>query len=467
MKNSDERLKVKEELEKIAKERKIELVHNLSYDKSFVKDSVLRKIKNAKNILVYGDSDVDGVTSTAIMVYTLRKIGKNVEWFIPKRRVFGVVDKYVKNYNFDLLIALDSGSYKLPYPSAVIDHHLPQSDFQDLINPKTIDKNNILATCGITWITANELTDVKECLDLVAIGTVADMCELNQENHNLCHLGFHMLNDEENKRVAFENYGTIGASDVSFWIAPRINAYCDENGKELVTLLLTESRIEANLIWKNINKLYDEVKKKRQEAAIEIEPVVGDIVYAICKEKEYCGILANHLSNMYNKPALVIYEDGEVLSGSGRIPDVKTNFRDTLQKYAQKLQGHYKAFAVELEKRDFNNFLKQDIYVEQIEFTHDVNATFADCINREVMETLSDMSPFGVGNPKPVFLTHKVKVLEKKEFRNGFWTGKLSDGTKSVMCKGFGGVPKENFFEDFFYTVSFSKEYGAQVEPLK
>jgi len=338
---------------------------------------IQKAIRNNEKILVYGDYDVDGTTAVTLVYSFLKKIGANLDFYIPNRysEGYGIsiqsIDFAAEN-NFKLIIALDCGIkaiQKIDYAKEkniefiIGDHHRPGDHLPDavaVLDPKRDDCQypfKELSGCGVGFKLIQAIAQTKqlpfskleEYLDLVAISIAADIVPLTGENRVLAFFGLNRLNKNPRKGVeAILKYTSVrksrprnlnraqevfdkplGISDLVFQVGPRINAAGRiESGKDSVRLLLSKTQEEADVIADQINELNTErrnLDSKTTEEALEIlknDPEQknkrSNIVYKPDWSKGVIGIVASRLIEKYYKPSIVFTKSNGLLTASCR-----------------------------------------------------------------------------------------------------------------------------------------------------
>lgn len=338
---------------------------------------ILKAIRKKEKILVYGDYDVDGTTAVSLVYSFLKKIGADLDFYIPNRYTEGYgisiqgIDFAAEN-DFKLIIALDCGIKaidKIDYAKTrnvefiIGDHHRPGDRLPDavaVLDPKREDCQypyKELSGCGVGFKLIQAIAKSKqipfkqleEYLDLVAISIAADIVPITGENRVLAYFGLERINKNPRKGVeAILKYTSVrksrprnlnksgevfdkplGISDLVFQLGPRINAAGRiESGKESVRLLISKTTEEADIIADQINDLNTERRsldsKITEEALaiIENDPEEknkrANIVYKADWSKGVIGIVASRLIENYYKPSIVFTKSNGLLTASCR-----------------------------------------------------------------------------------------------------------------------------------------------------
>ncbi|MFT6826334.1 MAG: single-stranded-DNA-specific exonuclease [Patiriisocius sp.] len=418
-------------------------------------------IADQENILVYGDYDVDGTTSVALMSSYLKSYYPNVITYIPDRyeEGYGVSYKgidFAADNSFTLIIALDCGIKaieKVAYATKkgvdfiICDHHRPGPEIPKavaVLDPKREDCGypyKELCGCGIGFKLIQALAagrgqtidDLLLYLDLVATAIGADIVPITGENRVLAYYGLKVINN--NPRIGYQailkqvHKSTLTITDVVFIIAPRINAAGRmKHGNHAVTLLV-ETDFNKAALWASEIEQFNEDRRdvdKRitQEALAQIEAAAEEqanttVVYQKDWHKGVIGIVASRLTETYYRPTLVFTKSGDRLAASAR--SVKGfdvyNALEGCAQYIEQFGGHKYAAGLTLLEKDYLGFKAQfeKVVSETIdpklcnpELTVDMELDFAE-ITPKFYRILKQFAPFGPGNRQPVFMTKNLK----------------------------------------------------------
>jgi len=424
-------------------------------------EKILRAINNNERILIYGDYDVDGLTSVALLFTILRKFTTNLYYYIPNRFQEGyglneeAIDILFKN-NIKLIITVDCGINSISeiekannYSINVIvtDHHQPQKSLPSalaIINPKC-DTNypfKELAGVGVSFKVAQALysklkknqDDLWSLLDYVALGSIADSVPFIDENRILIKYGLRALNQtnkEGLKALIMEsgvNYGNLGTKEVNFALAPRINAAGRLGDPKLaLELLLTDSEYKAKYLSQKlseINKRRREIgdnilKEARKFASIQVKEEDNKVLVLESENwnQGVIGIIASRLVDEFNRPAIIISKKNGIAKGSGR--SIKGfhlyNVLESCQDILINFGGHELAAGITMESNKIpefklrineisQNFIKEDDLSPELKI--DTQISLSD-INFGLIKDISVLEPFGIGNPQPVFCSYK------------------------------------------------------------
>jgi single-stranded-DNA-specific exonuclease len=437
-------------------------------------ERLLKALEHNEKILVYGDYDVDGTTAVTVMYSALRNLGAQCDYYIPDRYKegygfsFAGVD-YAKENQQSLIITLDCGvrdGEKIDYASGfnidviVCDHHQPDGvpDAVAVLDPKRYDCSypfKGLSGCGVGFkmlqavfrLMGREEASLFDYLDLLTISIGADIVPLIGENRILAHHGLRKLEEYKRPGVAamLKNAGfqkqQMSITDVVFILAPRINAAGRIlSGKQAVALLLTETEDEAsalstaleenNKTRKNLDKeiTAEALQKIEQDEfySSSFSSVVADSTW----HKGVVGIVASRLVEAHYKPAIVMVDDGEKMSGSARsisgvdLFEVLGECSELLLQFG----GHTMAAGLSLRSENFLRFREKfDRVVRQtLGEVRPVQELIYDCeinldeITPPFYRRLNQFAPFGPDNMKPVFL---IKNLMNTRFTRAVGEG--------------------------------------------
>jgi len=430
--------------------------------------AVDRLIK-AKNLnekaLIYGDYDVDGTTSVSMMYLFLVSQAINCQFYIPDRyeEGYGLSKKgidFAFKEKISLIITLDCGiravkqvnyANKKGIDIIICDHHNPGTilpEAHTILNPKQIDCNypfKDLCGCGVSFklISAYYIKNnlnIKETysyLDLLALATVADIVPIIDENRIYTYYGLRKINQNPNKGLdclikRSERMNEIKSSDISFGIAPLINAAGRISHAKNAVKLLIEN--DSNHIKKYAEILYLNNKERRiiekkilEEALKKLnKDTLTNVVSSKKWHKGVIGIVASKLIDSHYKPTIVFAEQDGLLTGSARsikgfnIYDAILSCEDLCEKFG----GHKYAAGLTIKKENYESFKKRfelevasrltnDIIKPIIEI--DVNLDLNNLDNK-FYRILKQFSPFGPGNSNPVFASYGLKLKSPPKY---------------------------------------------------
>ncbi|NJW53851.1 single-stranded-DNA-specific exonuclease RecJ [Salinimicrobium oceani] len=418
-------------------------------------------LQKGENIMVYGDYDVDGTTSVALVSSYLKKIYPNVATYIPDRydEGYGVSYKgidFAADNDISLIIALDCGIKaieKVAYASKkgvdfiICDHHRPGAGIPDavaVLDPKRADCNypyKELCGCGVGFKLLQALNQKRgesfdlliPYLDLVATAIGADIVPVTGENRILAFHGLQMINAAP--RAGFsailkqvkKDYLTL--TDVVFIIAPRINAAGRmKHGLHAVNLLTEEHAEQAEIYAAEIEEYNkdrrDKDKTITEEALAQIEELneqerLTTVVYRETWHKGVIGIVASRLTETYYRPTLVFTRSGEKLAASARSVQ-GFDVYDALEgcsEFIEQFGGHKYAAGLTLLSEQYENFkskfeevvsatIDRKLLMPEISIDAQINL---EEITPRFFRVLKQFAPFGPGNMSPVFMTTNLK----------------------------------------------------------
>ena len=428
-----------------------------------MKEAVARIEKarsQGEKVLVHGDYDVDGVTGSAIVSLALDKLGVVHETFLPERNRdgYGVSEAAIKKAGQEgvrLLITVDCGiSAREEIEKArlrgidaiVLDHHqLPSEGLPPacaILNPLQEDCNypfKELSAGGLAFKLAEALlgTEAFEYFDLATLSTVADMAPLKGENRSIVTEGLEQLS--RRKRIGIKALSQtakirspeIKTSHVGFMLGPRINASGRmSSALTALRLLLTPNEREAlslaEILEVENRKRREEERKVANEAVCQVERTINfsrDRVIVVAQEGWHAGVIgivAARLVERYHRPALVIALQGGLGKGSGR--SIRSfhlfNALEASRECLIEFGGHEQAagFNILAEqipalKKKLNEYSESnypaDIFLKSIDIDMEINLSD---LTPPFLKELEMLEPFGIGNPKPVFLTKSLSV---------------------------------------------------------
>jgi len=459
---------------------------------------IKRALEQKERILVYGDYDVDGIASSSILVTELRKKGGIVQYYIPNRLTegYGLNKEAIKNaidQNIDLIITVDCGinSYEevrmannAGIDVIITDHHEPQDKLPEavaVINPKRRDCNypfKELAGVGVAFKLIQALSyngkwdkELNDYLALTAIGTVADIMPLRDENRIIVKHGLKNIVTTRNLGLntliqqAGLGDGEINTGHVGFVIGPRLNAAGRlGNASDAIELFLTHDYERA---LKIVNKL-ENLNKERQHIESMILKGAEKLVEEINLDKEtiivlhseewhegVIGIVASKITEKFNRPTILFALKEDVGKGSGRSIAAFNLFENLCKckTLLEKFGGHELAAGLTIKpenisifrekiNREASKILKSRDLIPEIII--DAVIPFG-AISYKLATDLERLKPFGPGNPKPLFLINNLPIT------NHAWIGADNRHLK-VFSKGIEGI---GFYMD---------KYKAQIQ---
>ena len=440
-------------------------------------------IEEKEKIVVYGDYDCDGVTATAILYDYLRSLGADVSYFIPNRFGTGyglsteTLEEIAETLFPDLIITVDCGISSveealfmeevLAIDLIVTDHHNLPSELPHaiVVNPKLNPecRSTNLCGAGVAFKLVQALGGIKKAwkyVELAAIATVADVVPLTGENRLIASLGLKKINSREkiNKglRLLIESIGLseVGATEVGFGIAPRINAVGRLGDcSEVVNLFTTEEYLVLQGLIEKLNRANELRKSLTQEVYREARDLLKEYDLATHKiillYKEgwnpgVLGLVAGYLTNDFGRPVVLVTGDEE-LKGSARSPEGVDIYAvlKSAEEFLVKFGGHKGAAGLTVLRENLiaaRN--KMDDYLEQNcpkevfsrQEYYDLSL-FAEEITLPLAKEIALLEPTGEGNKKPIF-RFSTADYEVRAFGNGAHVkGKINDKAEIL---GFG-----------------------------
>lgn len=418
-----------------------------------------------ERIVLFGDYDVDGVTSLALLAETLRAYGASPDLFLPLRMEEGYgltresVERCVEQHRPQLLISLDCGTSSASEIAdlrdrgadvIVVDHHEPKSALPEcvaIVNPKIDPASafHYLCTAGIVFKLCHALLktrpiefDLKSRLDLVALATVADIVPLCGENRTFVQRGAIEIarSTRPGLKKLIEISGVkraIFTDDIGYRLGPRLNAAGRlSTAEKSLRLLLTQDESEATELAELLdkqNRERQEVEKKTFAAAEEkigkeFDPArdAAIVVWARGWHAGVLGIVASRIARKYHRPTIVIgFDENGVGKGSGRSIE-GLNLVQALTRSAEKLEkygGHEMAAGLTIQERDVDVFAEQfrrvarevlsdEELLPRLRLDHEIS--FAE-LNYDFLGWHEMLQPFGNGNPQPLFFARGVESV--------------------------------------------------------
>lgn len=459
---SNKKMSKKEEIEKFLNPTRNDF-HDpfLIPDMKIAVDRIIKAIETKEKIMIYGDYDVDGITSITVLKQFLDDRGIVVDTYIPNRLDEGyglnkkAIEKIAKQ-EYTLMITVDcgiSGIEEVEYANSlgietiITDHHeqaelLPNA--LAVVDAKRKDNKypfNQLAGVGVVFKLIQaigsslglEEKEYLKYLDLVCIGTISDIVPLVDENRVIAKLGLKLV--EVTKNIGLKTlldtvgYKKIDSITISFGVAPRINA-CGRMGyqEEALKLFLTKDQEEAKEISNKLNEYnkerQDKEKKIFAEAIEKIEKGEKNKSCIILGSENWhhgvIGIVASKVTDMYFKPSILIcFEEQGEGKGSGRsIPGFDLHEALTkCDKYIEKFGGHSMAIGITVKKDNFEEFKKEfEEYAKNSNIDKIIPIIYIDeeitqkDINLKAVQELQLLEPFGEGNKMPLFLYKNLKI---------------------------------------------------------
>ncbi|MDQ8208094.1 single-stranded-DNA-specific exonuclease RecJ [Coraliomargarita sp. SDUM461003] len=445
-------------------------------------ERIEQAIEGKESVVIFGDYDVDGVTSTVQLVSMLRTLDLEPRYSVPRRMEEGyglsraAIDRIFDGAIPQLFIALDCGTNAhepiaylrgLGIDVIVVDHHQTKTQAPEdciFVNPHVNDAEEApwrdLCTAGLVFKLLHGLLkhrreaedprvegiQLKDYLDLVAMGTVADLVPLHGENRILSWFGLRHLraNGRSGIRALAEVSGIdsgqeMASCDISFKIAPRINASGRLADASLpIELLLIEDYPECKQIAEELDEMNKErqsiergiAKNAEERAAVEFADEPGIVLFGDDWHPGVVGIVASRVSRHFHKPCVILGSEGEEAKGSGRSV-ASVNLVEVFQRCAHLLGhwgGHPMAAGVSLQACDVAAFTQ--CYLESLKQLYpdglpepslSISAWLQPAdLGEALLDELDRLHPFGQGNPEPVF---GLKGVVLEEFPQAFGEG--------------------------------------------
>ena len=468
-------------------------------------------LENNESIGVFGDFDVDGISATAILLSTLNDFGISAFPYIPNRvsEGHGLNRKsldYFKSKNVSLIITVDCGTTDLDEVSnaksmgidvIITDHHLPlesRPNSAALINPNLPESNysnKNLTGSGTAFKLATAIYNSfkkpipNTLIQYAALGTISDVGILNPENRFIVSEGITQMRNTQSiglKALAEKsgtNLNTITSQDAAFKLIPRLNAPGRlENAIIALEILTTTDENTAHKVAIELESLNEKRKSmtsksifqaRNQTKSNQLEIDIQEII--IVQHNDWhpgiIGLIANQLSEQFSKPAIAIATNGKNSKGSARSV-VDFNIIEALKECSDiltKFGGHSKAagftidetFIPELIKRLANTSNQKHSSESKSKFEIECTTTVKEVINH--FEFILSLEPFGPGNPTPIFLSQRMKVINAKTVGHtkDHLKMTLSDNEKYYDSIGFGLgnlIGQSNGYIDIIYQIS-------------
>ncbi len=447
-------------------------------------------LRHGEAVGVIGDYDVDGVTSTVVLVSVIRRLGGDPAFMVPRRLEEGyglsraAIDRFLDEHPVKLLVAVDCGTNSVEEVGylrergvdvIIVDHHRSKERLPDdciLINPHVCDENprpwTQLCTVGLAFKLVHGLLKLrrqendkraseiilKDYLDLVAMGTVADLVPLLEENRIFCKFGMRVLRQGRRQGISslLEIAGVrrgdeVQPVDISFRIGPRINASGRlADATVPVELLLSRDRAFCDQTARQL----DEFNRERQDIERQItldaekqrETLLPDASGIVLYDENWhsgvVGIVASRVCRRFHRPAIILGSEGKLAKGSGRSVEGLNlvSILETCDDLLTSWGGHPLAVGVSLEKhlvpafqRRFDERVRELCggreIVPELEIAHWIEV---EELGEELLHDLYLLHPFGQGNREPILglrnlvLTHPPEIFRERHFRFRIFT---------------------------------------------
>lgn len=428
---------------------------------------ILEAMEKKEKIVIYGDYDVDGITSITVLKKFFADRGISVDSYIPNRleEGYGLNKEAIDTLkDYDLMITVDCGisgieeidyAVSLGIDVVVTDHHEPTEVLPKalaVVDAKRKDNQypfNQLAGVGVCFKLIQAISlkmglpdkEYLKYLDIVCVGTISDIVPLVDENRVIAKLGLKLVSQTKNigLRCLLESIGykKVDSTSISFGVAPRINA-CGRMGfeKEALRLFLTDSVEEAREIAKRLDQYNQErqtaEKKIFEEAVQMIETSEKDKAGIILGSPNWhhgvIGIVSSKVTDLYFKPSVLVCFEGEEGKGSGRsIPGFDLHHALTeCSSHLTKFGGHSMAVGVTIQKsefedfkEEFENFLQNSNIRDIIPIVYIDEEVSLKEIDLETVKQIQLLEPFGEANKMPLFLFRNLKIHSIRTLSEG------------------------------------------------
>ena len=454
-----------------------------------VVDRILRAKNNREKVVIYGDYDVDGISGTAYLVIILRKLGMDVDYYIPNRAHEGVginksLIRYLKKRNTKLFITVDitindRNEIKLLRDNnidvIITDHHRQIEDISDLgvlmVYPKVGNyPNKNLSGSGVAFKLADAIYEVigadkkilYDYIDIVMIGTVADVVPMTDENRFIIKKGLSNLKETKIKGLKYiinylrMNPQNITASDIGFYIAPIFNALGRvDNSKMVVNFFIQEDDEKLYSIIEEMKRanrmrryfeleIYDEIERKIQK--------LNNPKYIFMKSRKWhsgvIGVVCSRISIKYNIPVILV----SIKNGFGKascrsieglnIFNILNDVSDKLERFG----GHDLAAGFLVSEKHLNQierYLKHRLLnanKKNVEKVLDVDSKISiEGMNKNKLLDINRLSPFGLDNQEPNFIDNNISFISFTKFgiNNRHFKGFVRKNDRIISVIGY------------------------------
>ena len=430
-------------------------------DMEIAVNRIAKAIENKEKTIIYGDYDVDGITSVTVLKSFLEERGLKVDEYIPNRlnEGYGLNNKAVEtiaSQGYTLMITVDCGisaieevkyANELGIETIITDHHEPGNELPDalaVVDAKRKDNKypfRNLAGVGVVFKLLQaigmrlglEEKEYLKYLDIVCIGTISDIVPLVDENRVIVKLGLKLV--EQTKNLGLRSilksagYSKIDSTTISFGVAPRINASGRMGHQEdALKLFLSKEINEVNELTQKLND-YNRIRQETEkniyaEAIKQIEKdnlAKRNTIVVMGKNWHHgvIGIVSSKITEMYFKPSILLCEEDDYGKGSGRsIPgfdlyEALTECKDFIDRFG----GHSMAIGINIKKENFENFkdkleeIATQKHIEDIVPILKIDAQVSlDEISKDMVDSLKELEPFGEENKTPLFVFKNLKI---------------------------------------------------------
>lgn len=424
-------------------------------------ERIIKAINNQEKVMIYGDYDVDGITSITVLKKFLEERGLKTGHYIPNRleEGYGLNENAIRSIaeqKYTLMITVDCGisgieevelANQLGIETIITDHHEQSESLPNayaIINAKRKDSQypfRGLAGCGAVFKLIQAISlrlgleekEFLKYLDIVCVGTISDIVPLVDENRVIAKLGLKLVAQTRNiglrELILQSGYKKIDSNTISFGVAPRINA-CGRMGyqEEALDLFLTNNIEEARKITTRLNSYNLERQTKEKdifEQAIkelekeDIEKLNTIVLSGDNWHHGVIGIVASKLTEKFYKPTILICFEDNIGKGSGRsLPgfDLHEALVET-SAYLEKYGGHEMAVGLSLKKEKYNDFklafeeIAKSKNIQQIIPVIKIDSIItAKDVNKKTIQDLEMLEPFGEKNKNPIFVYKNLKI---------------------------------------------------------
>ena len=430
-------------------------------DMEIAVNRIAKAIENKEKTIIYGDYDVDGITSVTVLKSFLEERGLKVDEYIPNRlnEGYGLNNKAVEtiaSQGYTLMITVDCGisaveevkyANELGIETIITDHHEPGNELPDalaVVDAKRKDNKypfRNLAGVGVVFKLSQaigmrlglEEKEYLKYLDIVCIGTISDIVPLVDENRVIVKLGLKLV--EQTKNLGLRSilksagYSEIDSTTISFGVAPRINASGRMGHQEdALKLFLSKEINEVNELTQKLND-YNRIRQETEkniyaEAIKQIEKdnlAEKNTIVVMGKNWHHgvIGIVSSKITEMYFKPSILLCEEDDYGKGSGRsIPgfdlyEALTECKEFIDRFG----GHSMAIGINIKKEKFENFKDKleeiaiQKHIEDIVPILKIDAQVSlDEISKDMVDSLKELEPFGEENKTPLFVFKNLKI---------------------------------------------------------
>lgn len=424
-------------------------------------ERIIKAINNQEKVMIYGDYDVDGITSITVLKKFLEERGLKTGHYIPNRleEGYGLNENAIRSIaeqKYTLMITVDCGisgieevelANQLGIETIITDHHEQSESLPNayaIINAKRKDSQypfRGLAGCGAVFKLIQAISlrlgleekEFLKYLDIVCVGTISDIVPLVDENRVIAKLGLKLVAQTRNiglrELILQSGYKKIDSNTISFGVAPRINA-CGRMGyqEEALDLFLTNNIEEARKITARLNSYNLERQTKEKdifEQAIkelekeDIEKLNTIVLSGDNWHHGVIGIVASKLTEKFYKPTILICFEDNIGKGSGRsLPGF--DLHEALVEssaYLEKYGGHEMAVGLSLKKEKYNDFksafeeMAKSKNIQQIIPVIKIDSIItAKDVNKKTIQDLEMLEPFGEKNKNPIFVYKNLKI---------------------------------------------------------